>query len=98
LKKVTEDGIKFSSPIDGQKVNLTPELSIQIQEELGVDIAMVLDHLSPGTAQEKEQEFAVNQTAKWAERCKNSLKNKEMSLFGIVQGGTFKRLSGANQL
>jgi queuine tRNA-ribosyltransferase len=92
LKKITEDGIKFSSPIDGQKVNLTPELSIEIQEELGVDIAMVLDHLSPGTATEKEQEFAVNQTTKWARRCKNSLKNNKMSLFGIVQGGTFKRL------
>jgi len=92
LKKITEEGIKFSSPIDGQKINLTPELAIKIQEELGVDIAMVLDHLSPGNSSKKEQEYAVKRTTRWALRCKKALKNKDISIFGIVQGGVFENL------
>lgn len=92
LKKITEEGIKFASPIDGKRINLTPELSIKIQEELGVDIAMVLDHLAPGKATKKEHEIAVKRTTKWAIRCKNALKNNDISLFGIVQGGIYEDL------
>ncbi|NMC00716.1 MAG: tRNA guanosine(34) transglycosylase Tgt [Thermoanaerobaculaceae bacterium] len=92
LKKITEEGIKFSSPTDGQKINLTPELAITIQEELDVDIAMVLDHLPSGKSTKKEQEIAVKRTTRWAERCKKALKNSNISLFGIVQGGIFEDL------
>ncbi len=92
LKKITEEGIKFSSPIDGAKVNLTPELAIQIQEELGVDIAMVLDQLVAGDAPEKDHKHAVERTTRWAERCLNSQKRKGMNQFAIVQGGIFEEL------
>ncbi len=92
LKKITEEGIKFSSPIDGAKVNLTPELAIQIQEELGVDIAMVLDQLVAGDAPEKDHKHAVERTTRWAERCLNSQKRKGMHEFAIVQGGIFEEL------
>lgn len=92
LKKITEEGIRFSSPIDGQKINLTPELAIKIQEELGVDIAMVLDHLSSGTSSKKEQEYAVKRTTRWAERCKKAVSKRDIALFGIVQGGIYEDL------
>jgi queuine tRNA-ribosyltransferase len=92
LKKITEEGIKFSSPIDGAKVNLTPELAIQIQEELGVDIAMVLDQLVAGDAPEKDHKNAVLRTTRWAERCKQALKSKDISMFAIVQGGIHEEL------
>jgi queuine tRNA-ribosyltransferase len=92
LKKITEEGIKFSSPIDGAKVNLTPELAIQIQEELGVDIAMVLDQLVAGDAPEKDHKNAVERTTRWAERCQKTQKNREMPQFAIVQGGIYEEL------
>lgn len=92
LKKITEEGIQFASPIDGQRINLTPENAIKIQEILDVDIAMVLDHLPSGNSSKKEQEIAVERTTRWAERCKNALKKEKIALFGIVQGGIFEDL------
>lgn len=92
LKKVTEEGIIFRSPVDGQKVLLTPELSIRTQEELGVDIAMVLDDLSPFMASKKEHELSVQRTARWAKRCKDAKRREEMAIFGIVQGGIYEDL------
>lgn len=92
LKKITEEGIKFASPIDGQRINLTPEFAIKIQEDLDVDIAMVLDHLPSGQSSKKEMEIAVKRTTRWAERCKNALQKENISLFGIVQGGIFEDL------
>lgn len=92
LKKITEEGIQFASPIDGKRINLTPENAIKIQENLDVDIAMVLDHLPSGKSSKKEQEIAINRTTRWAERCKNAHTKESLSLFGIVQGGIFEDL------
>ncbi len=87
LRKVTEEGIAFRSPVDGAELFLSPERAIAIQEDLGVDIAMALDELVPGDAPRKAMEAAADRTTRWALRCKEALVREGTSLFGIVQGG-----------
>lgn len=87
LRKVTEEGIAFRSPVDGAELFLSPERAVAIQEDLGVDIAMALDELVPGDAPRKAMEAAAQRTTRWARRCKDALAREGISLFGIVQGG-----------
>ena len=87
LRRVTEEGIAFRSPVDGAEIFLSPERSVEIQEELGVDVAMALDELVPGNAPRAVMEAAMERTTRWARRCKAVQKRQGTALFGIVQGG-----------
>ncbi|MBN2134515.1 MAG: tRNA guanosine(34) transglycosylase Tgt [Acidobacteria bacterium] len=93
LNKVTEEGVKFSSHIDGSKHMLTPEKSIEIQQALGSDIIMAFDECTPYPATEQQTLESLNLTTRWAHRCRDAF-NKESGslLFGIVQGGMFPTL------
>jgi queuine tRNA-ribosyltransferase len=88
VRKITDDGAVFRSHIDGALLELTPEKAVGIQENLGSDIAMVLDECPPGEATPEIMRNAVRRTLHWAERCKTAHQRKHQALFAIVQGGT----------
>lgn len=86
-RKITEEGVRFSSHLDGAPLFLTPEKAVEIQETLGSDIIMCLDHLVGLPASKTEVTEALERTTRWAKRCKDARKGTG-ALFGIVQGGT----------
>ena len=91
MNKVTEEGVLFQSHIDGEKVMLTPEKAIEIQQALGSDIMMVLDEcLKPGVSEEKTRE-SMELSIRWAARCAQVKRGENQALFGIVQGGIVSR-------
>jgi queuine tRNA-ribosyltransferase len=87
-RKITDHGVKFKSHIDGSPLELTPERAVDIQQNLGSDIAMVLDECPPGDAEPAVIRNAVQRSIRWAERCKNHHTRRDQVLFAIVQGGT----------
>jgi len=92
LRKVEDDGVTFTSHIDGSTHYLTPERVIRIQNLLGSDIAMVLDHCPPYPSPYEEVQRAVERTGQWARRCLKSHLRRDQALFGIVQGGVYQDL------
>lgn len=92
LRKISEEGVKFQSPIDGSKVFLTPEVSMQIQRELNSDIVMIFDECTPYPATEKEARDSMELSLRWAARCKTAHEGNPNALFGIVQGGMYENL------
>ena len=92
IRKITDDGVQFSSHYDGTKFFITPEKCIDIQNNLGADIIMQFDECSPFGADFKQADTAVNRTVKWLKRCSEHHKNKSQALFPIVQGNIFKEL------
>ena len=97
LGKIGDEGVEFSSHIDGSKHMLTPEKSIEIQSALGSDIMMAFDECVPYPAERSYVEESVSRTTAWLKRCKDAHKNTErQALFGIMQGGMYgdlRRLS-----
>ncbi|MEG2447688.1 MAG: tRNA guanosine(34) transglycosylase Tgt [Bacilli bacterium] len=91
-KDITEEGVHFKSHIDGSKLFLTPELSIQIQNKLDSDIAMSFDECPPFPVDYDYMKKSVDRTLRWAKRGYDTHSNQEQSLFGIVQGGEFADL------
>ncbi len=91
-KDITEEGVYFKSHIDGKKLFLTPEKSIEIQNKLDSDIAMSFDECPPFPVTYDYMKKSVERTLRWAERGKRVHKNENQSLFGIVQGGEFADL------
>ena len=91
LSKITEEGVKFSSPYDGKKIFMTPEESIKIQENLGSDIVMVFDECTDYPASYEDAKKSMELSMRWAKRSKVAHKSKS-ALFGIVQGGMYKDL------
>ena len=87
LRKITEEGVQFRNHIDGGLLNLTPEHSIAIQEAIGSDIAMVLDHLAPSNSERSVMEEAMARTTRWALRCLKARSRPDQALFAIIQGG-----------
>jgi queuine tRNA-ribosyltransferase len=92
MRKITEQGVVFNSPVDGSKVELTPEYSMQVQRELGSDIVMIFDECTPYPATEKQAMESMQLSLRWAERCKTAHQGNPAALFGIVQGGMYKDL------
>ena len=93
LRKITEEGVRFSSHIDGTQEFLSPERAMEIQGLLGSDIQMVLDECPAFGAGEAEMEKSVALSMRWAKRSKAAFKGGEgHACFGIVQGGTFPAL------
>ncbi|MFA7293119.1 MAG: tRNA guanosine(34) transglycosylase Tgt [Rhodocyclaceae bacterium] len=94
LRKITEEGVKFSSPIDGAKLFLTPEESMRIQHALNSDIVMIFDECTPYPATREEAAKSMRLSMRWAQRSRdehNRLENTN-ALFGIVQGGMYEDL------
>ena len=86
--KLTEKGVAFRSHLDGSLLDLTPERAVAIQESLGADVAMCLDHCPALPASKEAIAEAVARTTRWAIRCKDAQKREDQALFGIVQGGS----------
>ena len=91
-KDITEEGVNFKSHIDGKKLFLTPELSIQIQNKLDSDIAMSFDECIPFPASYEYAKASTERTLRWAKRGLATHNNPNQSLFGIVQGGEYTDL------
>ena len=94
MRKITEEGVKFSSPHDGAKLFLTPEISMQIQKVLNSDIVMIFDECTPYPATHEEAAKSMRMSMRWARRSRdehNKLENSN-ALFGIIQGGMYEDL------
>ena len=87
MTKVSEQGATFKSHLDGSTVHLRPEDSVRIQQELGSDIAMVLDHVVALPAGLDQVRDAMERSLRWAQRCQDSRSRSQQAMFGIVQGG-----------
>ena len=92
LRKVTEAGVAFRSPVNGDKVFLDPETSMRIQRDLGSDIVMIFDECTPYPATEVEAERSMQLSLRWAARSKAAHGDNPAALFGIVQGGMYPEL------
>lgn len=99
LRKIKEEGVYFNSHIDGRKIFMGPEQSMQIQSNIASTIAMAFDECPPHPATRQYMQNSVDRTTRWLERCKNEMNrlnsldttiNKSQLLFGINQGGTFE--------
>ena len=97
MRKITEEGVTFQSPVNGDKVFLGPEESMQVQRELGSDIVMCFDECTPYPADEQQARDSMEMSLRWGQRSKDAFdsgpegKNPN-ALFGIVQGGMFEHL------
>ena len=91
-KDILEEGVYFNSHIDGKRIFLSPEKSIEIQNKLDSDIAMCFDECPPYPVTYEYMKNSVERTLRWAKRCKEAHKNDRQSMFGIVQGGEFTDL------
>ena len=91
-RKISERGVEFASVYDGSSHFFTPELTTQVQEDLGADIAMVLDECPPTNASREYHTTSLRRTARWARRCKEAHSREDQALFGIVQGGLYPDL------
>ncbi|MDB4596619.1 tRNA guanosine(34) transglycosylase Tgt, partial [Amylibacter sp.] len=101
LRKLTEEGVKFKSHIDGSLHNLTPEYSMEIQRLLGSDIVMSFDECTPFPATEKQAKSSMDLSMRWAQRSRDAFGDRPgYALFGIQQGSTFKdmRAESADKL
>ncbi len=87
LRKMTEEGVTFQSPINGDKVFLSPERSIEVQHALNSDIIMVFDECTPYPANYEIAKDSMALSLRWAKRCKEAHNDHPSALFGIVQGG-----------
>jgi len=92
LRKISEEGVRFQSPVNGDRMLLTPEESMRIQGVLDSDIAMIFDECTPYPADEREAAESMRLSLRWAARCKAAHAGNPNALFGIVQGGMFEAL------
>lgn len=102
LVKIDEDGVTFTSHLDGSRHRFTPEEAIRIQQKLGADVIMAFDQCTGDAATEEEARAAMERTHRWADRCLEAFKDKKdapaftQQLFGIVQGGVHEGLRRAS--
>ena len=92
VRKVSEEGVWFRSPVDGAKVFLDPERSITVQQALGADVVMVLDECTAYTLSERDARESMERSLRWAERSMATHHGNAAALFGIVQGGLYPSL------
>ncbi|TXR52015.1 tRNA guanosine(34) transglycosylase Tgt [Reinekea thalattae] len=92
LRKITEDGVTFQSPVNGSKVHMTPESSMEVQRALGSDIVMIFDECTPYPATEAEAKKSMELSLRWAKRSKDAHGDSPSALFGIIQGGMYQNL------
>ncbi len=92
MRKITEEGVKFQSPVNGSRIFISPEDSIEVQRKLGSDIVMVFDECTPYPATEQEARDSMQLSMRWAKRCKQAHGDNPGALFGIIQGGMYESL------
>ena len=92
LRKITEKGVTFKSPINGSSIFMGPEESMQVQRDLGSDIVMIFDECTPYPATVYEAADSMRLSLRWAERSKTAHGDNPSALFGIVQGGMYEHL------
>jgi len=92
LRKMTEEGVTFASPVDGSKVFLGPEESMAVQRALGSDIVMIFDECTPWPATHQQAADSMRRSLRWAQRSKVAHGESASALFGIVQGGMYDDL------
>ena len=92
LRKISEEGVTFKSPINGSKIFMGPEESMQVQRDLGSDIVMIFDECTPYPATYREAADSMRLSLRWAERSKQAHGDNPSALFGIVQGGMYPDL------
>jgi len=92
MRKITEEGVRFSSPVNGEKIMLTPERSMEVQRKLGSDVVMIFDECTPYPATHKESQDSMELSLRWAQRSKDAHGDNPSALFGIVQGGMYEDL------
>ncbi len=92
MRRITEEGVTFRSPVDGSPVELSPEIAIQVQRDLGSDIVMIFDECTPYPATEQQAKDSMELSLRWAKRSKDAHEGNPAALFGIVQGGMYEKL------
>ena len=92
LRKITEEGVKFASPVNGDRIFLSPERAVQVQHALGSNIVMQFDECTPYPATEQQARKSMELSARWGARCKTAHGDNPNALFGIVQGGMHTEL------
>lgn len=92
MRKISEQGVSFRSPVDGSEVFLSPEKSMEVQRKLGSDIVMIFDECTPYPATQQEAEDSMRLSLRWAQRSKQAHAANPSALFGIVQGGMYNSL------
>lgn len=95
LRTLSEEGVIFRSPRDGRMIKITPEKSIEIQNQLGADVIMAFDECPPYPATREAVEVATERTYRWLKRCIAAHQRSDQALFGIVQGGVYSDLRQA---
>lgn len=96
MRKITEQGVHFRSPVNGAKVFMGPEESMAVQRDLGSDIVMIFDECTPYPATETQARESMELSLRWAERSKAAHGDNTAALFGIVQGGVYEPLRDAS--
>jgi len=92
MRRITEQGVQFRSPVDGSKVFMGPEESMQVQRVLGSDVVMIFDECTPYPARYEEAQLSMELSLRWAERSRRAHGDNPAALFAIVQGGVFEDL------
>ncbi len=92
MRKITEEGVSFNSPVDGSKVFIDPERSMQVQRDLGSDVVMIFDECTPYPATHDEARKSMELSLRWAKRSREAHGMSESALFGIIQGGMYEDL------
>ncbi len=92
MRKITEEGVRFSSPVNGEKIMLTPERSMEVQRSLNSDVVMIFDECTPYPATHEASKDSMELSLRWAQRSKDAHGDSPNALFGIVQGGMYEDL------
>ncbi len=92
IRKLTEEGVRFRSPIDGSWVELNPEKAVKVQQQLGSDILMVFDECTAYPATRIQARESMERSMRWAQRCRDAHGSHPGALFGIIQGGMYRDL------
>jgi len=96
LRRITEEGVHFRSPVDGSPVFLSPESSMAVQRDLGSEIVMIFDDCTPFPAEEAQVRASMELSLRWAVRSREAHRDNPSALFGIVQGGMYEHLREAS--
>jgi queuine tRNA-ribosyltransferase len=96
LRKISEQGVTFQSPVNGDRIFMGPEESMAVQQALGADIIMIFDECTPYPASEEQARASMELSLRWAERSKRAHASHPSALFGIVQGGMYTHLRQAS--
>jgi queuine tRNA-ribosyltransferase len=92
MRKITEEGVAFRSPVNGEKVFMSPESSMEVQRDLGSDVVMIFDECTPHPATLTEAADSMRLSLRWAQRSKDAHGDSPSALFGIIQGGMYEEL------